>query len=941
MTDEVPLDRLGPWRHGNIDTSFNAIKLNPTNSAHNCFTDIGVCVKKLSARPGFYAFFLFLEALFDVVQITLWWFWERQVPWSPRIDIDFYPRATVPFYVQGSLSCIIFILWGFRLFLAKDRKQYLFTISSLFMMLTSVPSIISLVTRLAIWIPFFLRIWDVHHHTSDAANKLGLCGVRFQYWQLVSKLMVAMMLSLGVVHSAINFTIVDPNDDQFSGGPISVFESFYFTIVTFSTVGYGDIKPFSIEARLCVVFVIFVALWKFPAFFTDLADISRGKKMRRKFSSRHGNQPHVVIAGQLSTAAIRFFVNEFCGGTRRHTPLSVVVLNSVEYDSDIKISLAATGLSGKVFLLRGSVGDRAGLEKCDAGYARCIFLTSSDDVPPMEADAQVMLASASVYQFDKNLPQHVVVKRSFRTSDFILSHNPVSILDKSKLRYALLGLGSVSAGACSLISILLRSTEIKHLQRQGLKYWADLQQWSIGNQSYTFDAPAACVGRPFMDCALVYRTNQVTVIGVVTDGKVQLNPKNHTILKDSRFVAIASHHSEITSVNVEKKLAAMEESGEISRLWSLPNVGSMRWGGGLSGGGIGGGGGAFGGPGSPGTPPMGAPLIGGGGGSSGDPFFVQHPDKTEVMTQAYRLPQNYSSYVSVDLKNNDHEFKLKSLRDHVVLIDLWSAQRTSQEAEGTEQDQARGVALFNVMRSIKLQDASLKLVLLSRGPIPDRFDELWRGTGYSDILHVEGCGLYAGHLNRVAVHRAKSCLVFSSAVATDEDADTITILVTASIESVCRSRGIPSRQVQIVSEIQSMDSLTLLPPFYNEDRLAKLASDNFAFQPSFITGRVVCVPLLDAALFQVYFNPEILSVIDALIYGNGETASLSSMPVPAGVETYRELEGQCMKLGFLPLGLHRKIVCNVNVELNGFRFLYVNPSSNTKVSPDDHVYFLL
>ncbi|MCG6881757.1 MAG: NAD-binding protein [Deltaproteobacteria bacterium] len=82
--------------------------------------------------------------------------------------------------------------------------------------------------------------------------------------------------------------------------------SFYFTIVTLSTVGYGDISPVTPETRLFVVSLLIVGLSVFataiasvlgPAITTKLGHILNPKGGRMKL------EKHIILAGEGSIAA--------------------------------------------------------------------------------------------------------------------------------------------------------------------------------------------------------------------------------------------------------------------------------------------------------------------------------------------------------------------------------------------------------------------------------------------------------------------------------------------------------------------------------------------------------------------------------------------------------------------------------------------------------------
>ncbi|CAG7820836.1 unnamed protein product, partial [Allacma fusca] len=95
---------------------------------------------------------------------------------------------------------------------------------------------------------------------------------------------------------------------------LNLFQSTYFVVVTFSTVGYGDFVPDIWPAQLFMVAMIGIALIVLPTQFEQLAFTwMERQKLGGSYSShRAQNEKHVVVCSTtLHADTIMDFLNEF------------------------------------------------------------------------------------------------------------------------------------------------------------------------------------------------------------------------------------------------------------------------------------------------------------------------------------------------------------------------------------------------------------------------------------------------------------------------------------------------------------------------------------------------------------------------------------------------------------------------------------------------------
>ncbi len=79
---------------------------------------------------------------------------------------------------------------------------------------------------------------------------------------------------------------------------LSYFDSFYWTVVTISTIGYGDIVPTTFWARILFFFVVFVGIGTFATALTEIATYFMEQKLlQMRGLHRARMKEHAIIVG--------------------------------------------------------------------------------------------------------------------------------------------------------------------------------------------------------------------------------------------------------------------------------------------------------------------------------------------------------------------------------------------------------------------------------------------------------------------------------------------------------------------------------------------------------------------------------------------------------------------------------------------------------------------
>lgn len=92
--------------------------------------------------------------------------------------------------------------------------------------------------------------------------------------------------------------------------PLNFHDSFYFVMVTLSTVGYGDINPTTSQGQVISLIFLFITMIYIP---TQTSELLRLVSIKSKFRTAvypGSESNHVVVTGHVGVNAIQNFCDE-------------------------------------------------------------------------------------------------------------------------------------------------------------------------------------------------------------------------------------------------------------------------------------------------------------------------------------------------------------------------------------------------------------------------------------------------------------------------------------------------------------------------------------------------------------------------------------------------------------------------------------------------------
>ena len=370
-------------------------------------------------------------------------------------------------------------------------------------------------------------------------------------------------------------------------GPISFFQMVYFTLITISTVGYGDYSPSTVLSRAFVVLSIFAGVAYFSYATIKMVELHHFEasgmgrfepsgKVRFRRDRRGRGRGHVIIAGGAvaanEAAVLTTFLQGLCRDENSEGLAEVVLLSETPISPfQRRLMQGAWARRFNLKVLVGSVHHRGDMARARASDAAMIFILGDFQTSDRAGEDRSNLLMAS----------HV--QRAYPGTDFRLLLNSMPGLAlATQLGIDTLRSFSIEALQASMIATSLRcpgfSTLILNLGLPDLpcpdeavmgltpslalggggggggggsssgkapKFSPWLREYVAGTtlQAHGFQVSGKFVGKTFSEAALGLAkdpsTSSVLLLGAQVGGDLQLNPSSLVLTKDTVVFAVA------------------------------------------------------------------------------------------------------------------------------------------------------------------------------------------------------------------------------------------------------------------------------------------------------------------------------------------------------------------------------------------------------------------
>ncbi|HET7533989.1 MAG TPA: NAD-binding protein [Nocardioidaceae bacterium] len=260
--------------------------------------------------------------------------------------------------------------------------------------------------------------------------------VRSPWWELGRRLLMA----FGILATTVLIVYLDRGGyNDAADGKVDFLDAMYYTTVTLSTTGYGDISPYSTQARMVNTFVITplrVAFLVLLIGTTIEVLASQGREMFRAARFRRHMDEHIVVIGY---------------GTKGRSAVDTLINNGVPRESIVIVDPSQAALGDAhadgLAVVTGDATRREVLRRAGVQRARQVIITTN-------RDDSTVLCALNVRQLNPDT-YVVAAVREQNNVQLVRQSGANSVITSSDAVGRLLGLSTLSPNLGSVMEDLL------------------------------------------------------------------------------------------------------------------------------------------------------------------------------------------------------------------------------------------------------------------------------------------------------------------------------------------------------------------------------------------------------------------------------------------------------------------------------------------------------
>ena len=439
------------------------------------------------------------------------------------------------------LAVMFAIDYSIGMYTSDDRLRFYFHPTSLADLLSIVPPFVYVFmsdSSTYIWFLGILRIMRasrilrtyrlVSFSETEERRELTILGLTFFNF---------LFLSASIINA---FEVLQKDHQEQKASLLKWHDCLYYIMVTFSTIGFGDLTPQTTPSRILIMVLILMVIIFVPLQTGKLSELynSTNRYQRDKYSVYPQNA-HVIITGVISYPVIIDFCREyFSNDNSGH----VVILSLETPSLEIRRLLRHPYYKDRLFYLCGSALSTADLKRCAANQSTGIFMLNSDSESTHStiaddeqlkvtrgADADILMKALIVKSGFPGLSIFAQVQ-DFRSADLSVHCGCDRTLCIDEIKVSLMASNCLVPGILTLIMNLVHTYQDvnEHID----KIWQSEYNEGASNQIHSFKFPNGLINKSFsIVVSALYASFGLTLFAIISKNTIVIAPKNDYVIK--------------------------------------------------------------------------------------------------------------------------------------------------------------------------------------------------------------------------------------------------------------------------------------------------------------------------------------------------------------------------------------------------------------------------
>ncbi|KAI8825855.1 uncharacterized protein EV422DRAFT_563684 [Fimicolochytrium jonesii] len=473
-------------------------------------------IRQLPKNKHFVMFFVWIDLLVDCLMCIA--YIDQISVSAPLTDVSpswlFFSR---PRWLWVALVvCSVYNLGSFltRIVGTAEKRKALFSVEPLLDLLTAVPFIVSLFLPNGqnLYVPYFLRVWYVrwralrvlgaHASIDSDSGAVAINPVR----QQLTNLFVLILALLFSMMCAFQWAEL-----AFAGTTYTAIDVLYFSFVTASTIGYGDISPSHWVSRLITIAFIVLILTLIPGLIGDFLEAWRLNQDSSKTYVPGRNQ-HIILIGNFTNAnRVQDLLNGFLDiRNNNSTDTHLILVGSKEAPRAVESLLTLPFYKSCTTYIQGTPLNESDFRRMKSKDAAAAFVLAHRNATDwFEEDQHTTLAAWSFHIHNPKVPLYAEVLLP-ETAAFQQMARVVICVDQ--IKQVLIAYNSLYPGMSTLILNLIFQS---NPSTQCVYPWEFQYSDGLANEIYTDTANPIFVGRSFTWVSwYLYVEFQVTLFAI-------------------------------------------------------------------------------------------------------------------------------------------------------------------------------------------------------------------------------------------------------------------------------------------------------------------------------------------------------------------------------------------------------------------------------------------